>query len=39
VLSYDFALSIGVRSGLISVFRMFTDTLAIARALGVHRAG
>lgn len=34
-LSYDFAMAIGVRGGLIAEFRMFTDTLAIARALGV----
>lgn len=32
-LSYDFALAVGVRGDLVSEFRLFTDTLAIARAL------
>lgn len=33
--SFDFAISLGVRNGLICEFRMYADTLALARALGV----
>ncbi|CCH29961.1 hypothetical protein BN6_26480 [Saccharothrix espanaensis DSM 44229] len=32
-LSYDFAIAVGVHGGLVTEFRMYADTLAIARAL------